>query len=57
MASTQLPNWAWDLVIALIAHEDEHGQDMPCLGSALAAVPAEVRAQAEVIRDYVRQAS
>ncbi|MFK0182312.1 hypothetical protein ACIQVR_40880 [Streptomyces xanthochromogenes] len=55
MASTQLPNWAWDLVIALIAHEDEHAQGAPCFGSALAAVPAEVRAQAEAIRDYVRQ--
>lgn len=56
MTAPDLPPWAWNLVIALQQHEDEHDKDAPCLNSVLSAVPSDVRDQATVIRRYVQQA-
>ncbi|MFD5027011.1 hypothetical protein [Streptomyces sp. NPDC058373] len=49
MATPDLPRWAWGLVLALQKYEDEHNKDAPCLGSALAAVPFDVRDQAAAV--------
>lgn len=56
MASPDLPIWAWNLIIAVQGHEDQHASSDQCLKGVLAAVPAEVRSQAEAIAVYVRQA-
>ncbi|MFG6296757.1 hypothetical protein [Streptomyces rochei] len=55
-SNTVLPKWAWDLVIAMLNHEDEHGDDSRCLEPVLSAVPVEIRNHAEAIRSYVRAA-
>jgi hypothetical protein len=55
-SNTDLPKWAWDLVIAMLNHEDEHGDDTRCLKPVLSAVPVEIRDRAEAIRSYVRAA-
>ncbi|MCX4450696.1 hypothetical protein [Streptomyces sp. NBC_01789] len=51
-----LPIWAWNLIIAVQGHEDQHGSSDPCLKGVLDAVPANVRSQAEAIAAYIRQA-
>ncbi|MCX4232012.1 hypothetical protein [Streptomyces ortus] len=56
MASPDLPLWAWNLIIAVQGHEDQHASSDPCLKGVLNAVPAEVRSQAEAIAAYVQQA-
>ena len=56
MASPDLPLWAWNLIIAVQNHEEQHGSSDRCLNGILAAIPAEVRSQAEAINAYVRQA-
>jgi hypothetical protein len=56
MASPDLPLWAWNLIIAVQGHEDQHASSDQCLKSVLNAIPAEVRSQAEAIGAYVRQA-
>ena len=52
-----LPLWGWNLIIAMQRHEELHGKQDTCLGGVLAAVPAEVRQQAEAISAYVQKAS
>jgi hypothetical protein len=55
MASADLPKWVWDLVIVMQQHQDMYGkQDPNPVKAALAAVPADVRQQAEGIAAYVR---
>lgn len=56
MASPDLPLWAWNLIIAIQQHEELHGREDACLKGVLAAVPAQVRAQAEAICAYVKKA-
>ncbi|WP_309049110.1 hypothetical protein [Streptomyces sp.] len=56
MASPDLPLWAWNLIIAMQAHEYQHASSDPCLKGVLNAVPAEARSQAEAIAAYVQQA-
>lgn len=56
MASTDLPIWAWNLIIAIQQHEELHGREDTCLKGVLAAVPPEIRAQAEAICTYVKKA-
>lgn len=55
-SNTALPKWVWDLTIAMLNHEDEHGSDGTCLNAVVSAVPIDVREQAEAIRAYVRAA-
>lgn len=59
MASSvpDLPLWAWNLIIAMQRHEDLHGSSDTCLNGVLAAVPDEVRQQAEAISGYIQKAS
>jgi hypothetical protein len=52
---TALPNWVIDVVIALDKYEDEHAKEHTCLAPALDHVPAEIRAQARGVRDYLAQ--
>ena len=52
-----LPLWAWNLIIAMQRHEELHGKEDTCLDGVLAAVPAEVRQQAEAISGYIQKAS
>ncbi len=56
MASPDLPIWAWNLIIAIEQHEDQHRSNDTCLKGVLAAVPAEIRSQAEAISAYIRKA-
>lgn len=58
MAATapDLPLWAWNLIIAVQGHEDQHASSDQCLKGVLNAVPAEVRSQAEAIAAYIQQA-
>lgn len=58
MASTvpDLPLWAWNLIIAVQGHEDQHASSDRCLKGVLAAVPTDVQHQAEAISAYIRQA-
>lgn len=56
MASPDLPLWAWNLIIAVQGHEDQHASSDHCLKGILAAVPPEVRSQAEAISAYVQKA-
>jgi hypothetical protein len=56
MASPDLPLWAWNLIIAVQAYEDQHASSGPCLKGVLKAVSAEVRSQAEAIAAYIQQA-
>lgn len=56
-SNTDLPKWTWDIIIALLNHEDDHSADAPCLNAVISAVPMDVREQAEAIRAYVRSAS
>lgn len=51
-----LPLWAWNLIIAVQGHEEQHGSSDHCLKGVLAAVPPEVGSQAEAIAAYVQQA-
>ncbi|MFE9735467.1 hypothetical protein ACFYO9_33990 [Streptomyces sp. NPDC005863] len=51
-----LPLWAWNLIIAVQGHEERHASSDRCLKGILAAVPPEVRSQAEAIAAYVQQA-
>jgi hypothetical protein len=52
-----LPLWAWNLIIAMQRHEELHGKEDTCLDGVLAAVPADVRTQAEAISGYIQKAS
>jgi hypothetical protein len=52
-----LPLWAWNLIIAMQRHEELHGSSDRCLNGVLAAVPADVRQQAEAISRYIQAAS
>jgi hypothetical protein len=52
-----LPKWVWDLTIAMLNHEDEHGADKTCLNAVVSAIPVDVRDQAEAIRAYVQAAA
>lgn len=52
-----LPKWVWDLTIAMLNHEDEHGADKTCLNAVVSAIPLDVRDQAEAIRAYVQAAA
>ena len=56
MASPDLPIWAWNLIIAIQQHEELHGREDTCLKGVLAAVPPDVRTQAEAICAYVKKA-
>lgn len=56
MASPDLPIWAWNLIIAVQGHEDQHASSDQCLKAVLNAIPADVRSQAEAIAAYVQQA-
>lgn len=56
MASPDLPIWAWNLIIAVQGHEDQHNSSDQCLKGVLNAIPADVRSQAEAIAAYVQQA-
>jgi hypothetical protein len=56
-ATPDLPLWAWNLIIAIQAYEDQHSSTHTCLQQVLTAVPADVRHQAEGISSYVRKAS
>jgi hypothetical protein len=49
---TELPKWAWDLVIAVQKHEDEHPKGGACFEAVLAPIPAEIRDQAAAIHSY-----
>ncbi|MCM8552322.1 hypothetical protein [Streptomyces sp. STCH 565 A] len=51
-----LPLWAWNLIIAVQGHEEQHGSTDRCLNAVLAAVPTDVQNQAAAINAYVRQA-
>ncbi|MFF0736890.1 hypothetical protein ACFYVK_35415 [Streptomyces chartreusis] len=55
-SNTDLPKWVWDLTIAMLNHEDEHGADSTCLNAVVSAIPVDVREQAEAIRSYVQAA-
>jgi hypothetical protein len=55
-SNTDLPKWVWDLTIAMLNHEDEHGSGGACLNAVVSAIPIDVREQAEAIRAYVRAA-
>lgn len=59
MAATtpDLPLWAWNLIIAIQAYEDQHSGTHTCLQQVLTAVPEDVRHQAEGISSYVRKAN
>lgn len=54
--NTDLPKWVWDLVIAIQRHEDEHRSQDACLKGVMAAVPRDVRDQADAIAAYVQRA-
>lgn len=56
MAAPDLPNWAWNLIIAVQGHEEQHGSGDQCLKGVLNAIPADVLSQAEAISIYVKQA-
>lgn len=56
-SNTALPKWVWDLTIAMLNHEDEHGADKTCLNAVVSAIPLDVRDQAEAIRAYVQAAA
>lgn len=56
MASPDLPIWAWNLIIAVQGHEEQHANGDRCLKGVLAAIPADVQNQAEAIAAYIRQA-
>lgn len=56
MVSPVLPNWAWNLIIAVQGHEEQHASSDQCLKGVLNAIPADVRSQAEAISVYVTQA-
>jgi hypothetical protein len=56
-SNTALPKWVWDLTIAMLNHEDEHGADKTCLNAVVSAIPVDVRDQAEAIRTYVQAAA
>lgn len=51
-----LPLWAWNLIIAVQGHEDQHASSAPCLKGVLNAIPNEVLSQAEAISAYVQKA-
>lgn len=51
-----LPLWAWNLIIAVQGHEDQHASKDQCLKGVLNAIPADVLAQAEAISAYVQKA-
>jgi hypothetical protein len=56
MASPDLPLWAWNLIIAVQGHEEQHGSSDQCLKGVLKAAPVEVLSQAEAISAYVQKA-
>lgn len=56
-SNAALPKWVWDLTIAMLNHEDEHGADKTCLNAVVSAIPLDVRDQAEAIRAYVQAAA
>ncbi|MFL6096052.1 MAG: hypothetical protein ACJ71Y_11440 [Blastococcus sp.] len=56
MTSPDLPLWAWNLIIAVQGHEDQHASSDQCLKGVLNAIPADVQQQAEAIAAYVQQA-
>lgn len=56
MASPELPLWAWNLIIAVQGHEDQHASSDQCLKGVLNAIPADIQQQAEAINAYIRQA-
>lgn len=51
-----LPLWAWNLVIAVQGHEEQHASGDRCLSAVLAAIPVDVQNQAAAINAYIRQA-
>lgn len=51
-----LPLWAWNLIIAVQGHEEQHGSSDRCLNAVLAAIPVDVQNQAAAINAYIRQA-
>lgn len=51
-----LPLWAWNLIIAVQGHEDQHASSDQCLKGVLNAIPTDVQQQADAIAAYVRQA-
>ncbi|MEO3978787.1 hypothetical protein [Streptomyces sp. CAU 1734] len=53
MDTLDLPRWTWDLLVALLEHEDTHAKDSTCLQTVLDTVPEEVRAQAKTVRGYL----
>jgi hypothetical protein len=56
MTCPDLPNWAWNLIIAVQGHEEQHASSDQCLKGVLNAIPTDVRGQAEAISVYVTQA-
>lgn len=59
MLESKVPYWAYDVLIAVLDYEDEHGdvhQDgWACFRGTLDAVPVEVRNTARAIDAYRRQ--
>jgi protein involved in temperature-dependent protein secretion len=56
MATSDLPKWVWDLVIALQKHEDEHGDEANCHAPVLGLIPKDIGHQADAIRRYADMA-
>ncbi|MFD5899163.1 hypothetical protein [Streptomyces sp. NPDC060366] len=57
MTTLDLPLWAWNLIIAIQSHEEQHSSTHTCLQRVLTAVPEDVRHQAEGISSYIRKAN
>ena len=58
MSDREVPYWAYDLLIAMLDYEDEHGDahdGWMCFRDTLNAVPVEVRDTARAIDAYRRQ--
>lgn len=51
---SQLPKWAFDVVMSLVRFEDEHGDAHPCLKGALDLIPQGMQNAARAILDYHR---
>jgi hypothetical protein len=58
VSDSEVPYWAYDVLIAMLNYEDEHGnahEGWTCFHDALNAVPAEARDAARTIDAYRRQ--
>lgn len=47
-----IPLWTWDLIIAIMEHEDTHGADQPCWAGIMDQVPNHIHTAARGIQAY-----